>query len=118
MPSCGHTRNAENEAAANLDTEEMSRTTIEPPLLFPGVSAMSMENLRTLLLWTGIINYGILILWGVLTLAVKGYFRFVAKLLGITEEHFNAINYAGLVFYKLVIIFFTLIPWFVLSYVV
>ncbi len=77
---------------------------------------MSLVTLKTMLLWSFAINYGILLLWFVLILIARGpLYRICARFFRISEQTFDAINYGGISAYKLCILFFNLVPWVALS---
>jgi hypothetical protein len=76
---------------------------------------MNIEQLRHFLLWCTIINYAILLLWVLLTLSGNGWLRrLCVRLYRVSGEQFDAINLAGMSFYKLIIIVFNLVPLIVL----
>ncbi len=79
---------------------------------------MSIEILRNFLLWCAIINYGLLIV-GVLviTLAHNSVYRLNSKLFRLSVEQFDAINYAWIVFFKIGILLFNLVPYIALRIV-
>ncbi len=72
---------------------------------------MNIETLRGLLLWSGIINYGFLILWVFLHLFARGLFHRIAGWYRVSPETFDAIQFSGIVIYKMAIFFFNLIPY-------
>jgi len=70
---------------------------------------MSIETARYFLLWCAVINYGILLLWFlVFTLAHD----WVSRVHGfrLSAEQFDAINYAGIILFKMATFFFNLVP--------
>lgn len=72
---------------------------------------MSMEALRHFLLWCTVIDYGVLLLWTALTVfGFGGMQRLCSRLYGVSAEHFYAINFAGIVFFKSAVIVFNLVP--------
>jgi len=72
---------------------------------------MNIETLRHLLLWCTVINYGVLLLWAALSLVGFGWMqRLCSRWYGVSAEHFYAINFAGIAFYKVGIILFNLVP--------
>ena len=72
---------------------------------------MNVDTLRHFLLWCTVIDYGILILWSVLTLfAFGGIQRLCSRWYGISAETFHAVNFAGIVFFKSAVILFNLVP--------
>lgn len=76
---------------------------------------MQIEILRDLLAWCALTNI-ILYLWWVLTFiyAHDWMFRFHSRWFDLTQDRFDSIHYAGIAFYKILIIFFNLIPYVVL----
>lgn len=73
---------------------------------------MNVEIMRNFFLWCAIINFGLLIL-GVLiiTLAHDWVYRLNRRFFPLTVEQFDAINYAWLVFFKIGILLFNLVPY-------
>ena len=77
---------------------------------------MSLVTLKTVLLWSFAINYGVLLLWFVLILiAHDPLYRINARFFRISVQTFDAINYGGIAAYKTCILFFNLVPWVALS---
>jgi hypothetical protein len=73
---------------------------------------MSLVTLKVVLLWCAAFNYSILLLWLFLvTFAHDAFYRVTARIFRITPELYDAINYGGIAAYKLLIIFFNLIPY-------
>jgi len=73
---------------------------------------MSLEVARNVLLWCSIINYGLLIVWFLLFLLLhKWLYRLWGKWFHLTVEQFDAINFAGMVLFKIAIFLFNLIPY-------
>ena len=77
---------------------------------------MNMEIVRSFLMWSSIINYALLILWFVLfafghdSLKKLCEFAFRRKF-----EQFDSFNIAGISLYKMMTVFFNVMPWVVLS---
>jgi hypothetical protein len=71
---------------------------------------MSIATVRGVLLWGAIINYALLALWGLLTLLARDWLHRKGRWFGLPAETFDAINYAGIVFYKVSIFLFFLVP--------
>jgi hypothetical protein len=72
---------------------------------------MSLETLRSALLWSAAINYGILILWWVLFTAAHDWLLNInRRLIRLSPEYFDPINICGITLYKLGIILFNLVP--------
>ena len=72
---------------------------------------MNIETLRGALLWCGIINYAMLLLWAALVLLAPRYVHWHGRLFGLSAEQFNAVNYGGMLLYKLGILLFNMVPY-------
>ena len=79
---------------------------------------MTLEVIRDMLGWCTIINW-IALLWWLLffMLAHDWMYRFHGKWFKISVEKFDAIHYGGMVFYKLAIFLFNLVPYLALRIV-
>ena len=76
---------------------------------------MTIDVVRNLLLWCIIINFGLFFVSFIsFTLAHDLIYRFHGKWYKISEEKFDAIIYAAMSFYKMLIIFFNVVPYFAL----
>jgi hypothetical protein len=78
---------------------------------------MSVEMLRAALLWCTVINYAMLLLWAALVLLAPGFVRWHGRWFGMSPEQFNAVNYGGMLLYKLGILLFNLVPYIALRIV-
>lgn len=79
---------------------------------------MNIHLVRDALLWCALINFGLLAVWSLLfTSSHNGLYRLVSKWFRLSVEQFDAINFAGIVLYKIGIYFFNLIPAIVLRIV-
>ena len=73
---------------------------------------------RAVLLWCTVINAGLLLLWGLLfTLPHDWLYRLTARRFRLSVEQFDAINYAGIVIFKIGVILFNLVPYIALRIV-
>ena len=72
---------------------------------------MTIETLRHFFAWCAVINYAILLLWCALTFWVPALASIATKWFGLTDDQFRSLNYAGITFYKMAIILFTLVPY-------
>ena len=74
-----------------------------------------MDPLLDFLLWSSVINLGLLML-SFLAFSLGGNFiyRIHGKWYDIPKEEFNAIIYSGMMFYKICILFFNVVPYIVL----
>jgi hypothetical protein len=74
-----------------------------------------MEPVQGFLLWSAIINLGLLILsFLAFTFGSDFIYRVHGKWYDIKKDQFNAIVYSGMMFYKICILFFNIVPYIVL----
>jgi hypothetical protein len=78
---------------------------------------MNVEALRAALLWCTVINYAMLLLWAALVFLAPGLVRWPYRWFGLSAEQFGAIQYGGMLLYKLGIILFNLVPYVALQIV-
>jgi hypothetical protein len=72
---------------------------------------MSLETVRSVLLVSAAINYGVVILWWVLFMAAYDWLlKINQRLIRLSPEYFDPINVCGISLYKLGIILFNLVP--------
>lgn len=72
---------------------------------------MTINLLKDLLLWSLLINYGLLLLWvGLFTFAHGWLFGLHGRWFRLSEEAFNMVHYAAMAFFKLAIIVLNLTP--------
>lgn len=72
---------------------------------------MTLETLRSFLLWCTVINYGMLLVWFLLFMTARNFMRRVhGRWFPLTEREFYLVHYAGMGLYKLGIILFNLVP--------
>lgn len=72
----------------------------------------SIAIVRDVLLWCTLLNYGLLIAWGLLLLAPHDWLRRLwGRWLHLSPEVFDAINFGGLTLYKMLIFLLNLIPY-------
>jgi hypothetical protein len=73
---------------------------------------MNIDMIREILLWCFVINMGILLWWWLFfTLAHDWVYQFHSKWFKISVEQFDTIHYAGIIFFKLGIFFFNIVPY-------
>jgi len=73
---------------------------------------MNIEAVRNALLWCTVINVAMLVVWSLLwALPHEWIYRLTSRRFRLTAEQFDAINFAGIVLYKLGILFFNLAPY-------
>jgi hypothetical protein len=79
---------------------------------------MTVEIIRDVLAWCSVINVGLLLWWVLwLTLAHDLVYRIHGKWFKLSVERFDALHYAGIVFFKICIILFNIVPYFALRVV-
>ncbi len=72
---------------------------------------MSIQFAKAVLLWCFGINYVVLLAWCVATFAAHdAIYSLSAYFFPVSVETFDAVNFAGLVAYKLSVVFFNLAP--------
>jgi hypothetical protein len=73
---------------------------------------MDLGIARSILFWCTLINFGVLLLWSLLMLAPHEWmYRYTNRFFRVSSEQFEYINLAGIVFYKVLIILFNLVPY-------
>lgn len=78
---------------------------------------MDLQLLKTFLLWNLSINYLIIISWfAAFVFAHDGMYRLHDRWFPLTVEHFNVVHYLGISIYKIGVLLFNLVPYFVLLY--
>jgi hypothetical protein len=78
-----------------------------------------MDYLLEFLLWSSIVNLGLLLVsFLAFTLGSNLIYKFHGKWYGIKKEQFSAILYSGMMFYKVCIFFFNIVPYIVLRFIV
>ncbi len=82
---------------------------------------MNLLALKSILLWSTLINYGVLIMWFLaFHFGHDLMYRTHARWFRISVERFDALHYAGMSVYKVGIMLFNLVPcvalWIVLTH--
>jgi hypothetical protein len=73
---------------------------------------MSLATARSVLLWCMLINLGALMLWGLLIVLPHGWLhRLWGRWLRISPEQFDTVNFAGILFYEILIFVFNVVPY-------
>ncbi|MEN8142226.1 MAG: DUF6868 family protein [Thermodesulfobacteriota bacterium] len=79
---------------------------------------MTIEIIRNALGWCGVINFGMLLLWAaVFTFAPALVFKTHGKWYKLSEERMSEIHYNGMLFFKLSIFLFNIVPYLALRIV-
>ena len=72
---------------------------------------MSMQAIRSFLLWSTVINYGVMLMWFlVFVFAHDWMLRIHGRWFRLSREQFDALHYAGMSVYKIGIMLFNLAP--------
>ena len=78
---------------------------------------MSIELTRQVLLWNTIINYGVLLVWFLVFVAVHAWMRQLhSKWFRMSDEQFDMLHYFGMAIYKVGILLLNLVPFLVLTF--
>jgi hypothetical protein len=74
---------------------------------------MSVTTAQSVLLWCILINVGGLMLWGLLIVLLphEWLHRLWGRWLRISPEQFDTVNFAGIVFYEILIFVFNVVPY-------
>jgi hypothetical protein len=79
---------------------------------------MNIEVVRSALLWCTLINWAVLVVWSLLFLLPHDrLYRLWSRWFRIAEERFDTVNFAGIVFYKMGVLLFNLVPYIALRIV-
>ncbi len=79
---------------------------------------MTIEMIRNVLGWCTLINMGFLLFWVLwLKVAHDFVYRVHGKWFKLSEERFDAIHYSGMLFFKICIFIFNLVPYLALRIV-
>lgn len=73
---------------------------------------MNVEIAKRFLLWSLVINYGVLVVWFVAFWFVHDWlFRLHGRWFYLSHERFDAAHYMGMAVYKIGILLFNLVPY-------
>jgi len=79
---------------------------------------MTLEVIRSTLAWCTLINWVILLLWFLFFAFARDFvYRIHNKWFNIPVEKFDTIHYAGIVFFKIFVFMFNLVPYLALRIV-
>jgi hypothetical protein len=80
---------------------------------------MTVEQIRDVLAWCAVINIGLLLWWFLMfALAHDFIYRLHGKWFKLTVERFDAIQYAGMAFFKIGIFLLNIVPYLALRIVI
>lgn len=70
-----------------------------------------MSNLRDVLVWSLVVNYGILLVWFVMfSLAHDTVYRLHTRWFRLSRETFDALNYGGMAVFKIGVLLLNVAP--------
>lgn len=73
---------------------------------------MTIDTVRELLGWCTVINLALLLTWFIsFTFAREWILGLHRKWFKLADEHFDTVHYAGMVFFKLCVLLFNLVPY-------
>lgn len=73
---------------------------------------MNIESLTSFFMWCTIINGSVFILWVALSaLAPNLIYRMQTAIFPLPRETYNVVIYSAITFFKLVLIFFSIVPY-------
>lgn len=73
---------------------------------------MTTELLRSILGWCTVINFGLLLWWALFILLAHDWvYRMHSRWIKLSVEQFDAIHYAGMAFFKIIVFVFNLVPY-------
>lgn len=73
---------------------------------------MTFETIRNIFAWSLTINLALIILWFILvSVASDWIYKMHSKCFKLSRESFYSIHYGGILFFKLLIIVFNLVPY-------
>jgi hypothetical protein len=73
---------------------------------------MSLEVLRSFLLWCTVINYAILLIWFLVFMLARDWIERVhGRWFRMSGDRFDILHYAGMSVYKIGILLFNLVPY-------
>lgn len=72
---------------------------------------MDLDTLRDVLLWSMVINYGVLLIWfAAFTVAHDRIYALHHRWFSISRETFDALHYGGMAVYKIGVLLLNLAP--------
>ena len=72
---------------------------------------MNLSTLRDVLVWSLVVNYGILLVWFVMfSLAHDAVYRLHTRWFRLSRETFDALNYGGMAVYKIGVLLLNVAP--------
>ena len=80
---------------------------------------MTLEILRSFFGWCALINVALILWWALFIMFASDWvYRMHGRFFkGLARESFDAIHYAGLAFFKIIVFVFNFVPWIALHIV-
>ena len=80
---------------------------------------MNIETVKRFFLWCTVINYGLLLLWSAVFLLAHDWHYGLTTFWfrSVSTEQYDRVMFAGIAFYKILVILFNLVPFLALSIV-
>ena len=73
---------------------------------------MNIEGAKDFFFWLVVVNYGLLLLWfGIFVYARDRIYKMHSSWFRLSEERFDEMMYLGMMIYKLLILFFVVMPY-------
>ena len=77
---------------------------------------MTIDTIRQALLWCFVINMALLLWWVLFFLLARDWmYKFHGKWFNLSREKFDTIHYAGMMFFKVCIFIFNIVPYIALG---
>ena len=77
-----------------------------------GVQLMSIDILRNMLMWSSVINYGILIIWVLFFMVAHDWQqRLLSKWFRLPAGQFDLLTYGSMALFKTGVLLFNLVPY-------
>jgi len=77
---------------------------------------VDIKTLRGALLWSALINYGVLLLWFLIFIVAHDWMYMLhGRWFRLSIEQFDMVHYAGMSIYKIGILLLNLVPWLTLQ---
>lgn len=73
---------------------------------------MDIKSIRAALLWSALINYGVLMVWFLVFIVAHDWMYLLhGRWFRLSIEQFDMVHYTGMAIYKIGILLFNLVPW-------
>ncbi len=76
------------------------------------MATMNLVMIRSALLWCAVIDYGLLLVWFALYVLPHAWlYRLWARWFRLSAEQFDALNFAGMMLFKMSILLLAVVPY-------